>query len=82
MIDAVLPAEEVELPERLEVDTHVLMDALTGGASAMVKYLDLDGFRVEQRVVVTHPRAPIGRVRTTALAPVVRDRRRSPRRDR
>ena len=82
MIDAVLPAEEVELPERLEVDTHLLMNALTGGASAMVKYLDLDGFRVEQRVVVTHPRAPIGRVRTSALAPVVRDRRRSPRRER
>ena len=74
-IDVVLPAQTVDLPERLELDTHVLMDALTGGAAAMVKYLALEGFRVEQRVVVTHPRAPVGRVRTSALAPVVRDRR-------
>jgi len=79
-IDAVLPPPEVDLPDRLEVDTHVLMDALTGGAQAMVDYLGLEGFEVEQRVVVTHPRAPVGRVRTTALAPIVSSRRSASRR--
>jgi len=74
-IEAVLPDEEVVLPDRLEADSNVLMDALTAGAQAMVEYLDLDGFRVEQRVVVTHPRAPVGRVRTSALTPIVQDRR-------
>jgi len=78
-IDAVLPSAEADLPDRLELDTHVLMDALTDGARAMIEYLDLDGFGVEQRVVVTHPRAPVGRFRTDALAPIVRDRRHSPR---
>jgi len=78
-IEAVLPPPEVDLPDRLEVDTHVLMDALTGGAQAMVEYLNLEGFQVEQRVVVTHPRAPVGRVRTTALAPIVSSRRGSSR---
>ena len=37
-------------PDRLEVDTHVLMDALTAGAQAMIEYVDLEGFAVEQRV--------------------------------
>lgn len=78
-IDAVLPPPETDLPDRLEVDTHVLMDALTAGAQSMVDYLDLEGFNVEQRVVVTHPRAPVGRVRTTALSPIVSSRRSSPR---
>ncbi len=74
-IDAVIPPPETDLPDRLEVDTHVLMDALTAGAQAMIDYLDLEGFAVEQRVVVTHPRAPVGRVRTTALSPIVSNRR-------
>lgn len=78
-IDAVVPPPETDLPDRLEVDTHVLMDALTAGAHAMVDYLNLEGFSVEQRVVVTHPRAPVGRVRTTALAPIVSSRRTGPR---
>jgi len=75
VIDAVIPDASADLPDRLEVDTHVLMDALTAGAQAMIEYLDLEGFAVEQRVVVTHPRAPIGRVRTTALTPIVSSRR-------
>lgn len=79
VVDAVIPDAATDLPERLEVDTHVLMDALTAGAQAMIDYLDLDGFAVEQRVVVTHPRAPVGSVRTTALAPIVSTRRKSPR---
>lgn len=79
VVDAVIPSPDAELPDRLEVDTHVLMDALTAGAQAMVEYLDLEGFAVEQRVVVTHPRAPVGRVRTTALAPIVSSRRSSSR---
>lgn len=78
-IDAVIPPPETDLPDRLEVDTHVLMDALTAGAQSMVDYLDLEGFSVEQRVVVTHPRAPVGRVRTSALAPIVSSRRGSSR---
>ena len=75
VIDAVIPDASAELPDRLEIDTHVLMDALTAGAQAMIEYLDLEGFAVEQRVVVTHPRAPVGRVRTTALTPIVSSRR-------
>jgi predicted patatin/cPLA2 family phospholipase len=74
-VDVVLPPPDVDLPDRLELDTHVLMDALTAGAQSMVEYLDIEGFAVEQRVVVTHPRAPVGKVRTTALSPIVSDRR-------
>jgi len=76
---AVLPEPEVDLPDRLEVDTHVLMDALAGGAQAMLDFLDLEGFQVEQRVVVNHPRAPVGRVRAEALTPIVSSRRHSAR---
>ncbi len=79
VVEAVLPAPETYLPDRLEVDTHVLMDALTAGAQAMIEYVDLEGFAVEQRVVVTHPRAPVGTVRTNSLRPIVLDRRRAPR---
>lgn len=75
-IEAVIPAHTTDLPDRLEVDTHVLMDALTAGAQAMVDHLDIEGFEVEQRVLVTHPRAPVGRVRTSALSPLVSERRR------
>lgn len=76
VIEAVIPSPETDLPDRLEIDTHVLMDALTAGAQAMVDHLDIEGFEVEQRVLVTHPRAPVGRVRTTALSPIVSERRR------
>ena len=75
VFDAVLPAPEVALPDRLEVDTHVLMDALAAGAQAMIDHLDIEGFGVEQRVVVTHPRALVGPVRKNALTPIVKDRR-------
>jgi len=75
VVEAVLPPIEASLPDRLEVDTSVLMDALTLGAKSMVDYLDLEGFTVEQRVVVNHPRAPVGTVRTNALIPIVRTRR-------
>lgn len=78
-IAAVLPSPETDLPDRLEVDTHRLMDALTAGAQAIVDYLDVEGFAVEQRVVVTHPRAPVGRTRTESLAPIVTERRRNAR---
>lgn len=79
VVEAVIPAPETDLPDRLEVDTHVLMDALTAGAQAMVNHLEVEGFAVEQRVLVTHPRAPVGRVRTTALSPIVVERRRQQR---
>ena len=78
-IEAVLPPPDVDLPDRLEVDTHVLMDALSAGAGAMLDFLDLEGFVVEQRVVVNHPRAPVGRVRTSVLSPIVSSRRSAPR---
>lgn len=74
VLEAVVPSHMTDLPDRLEVDTHVLMDALTAGAQAMVDHLDVEGFAVEQRVLVTHPRAPVGRIRTTALAPIVSER--------
>jgi predicted patatin/cPLA2 family phospholipase len=70
-IDVVVPSSDTELPDRLEVDTHVLMDALAAGARAMIDYLAIEGFSVEQRIMVTHPRAPIGRVRSSVLAPIV-----------
>ena len=74
-IEAVIPDPKTELPDRLEVDTHVLMDALTAGSQAMLDFIDIEGFAVEQRVVITHPRAPVGRVRTDSLRPIVIDRR-------
>ncbi len=79
VFDVVMPAPEVALPDRLEVDTHVLMDALGAGAQAMIDHLDIEGFAVEQRVVVTHPRALVGPVRKNALTPIVKDRREQPR---
>ena len=79
VVEAVVPGPETDLPDRLEGDRHVLMDALTEGAQAMVDYIDLEGFAVEQRVVVTHPRVPVGRVRTESLRPVVLNPRRTPR---
>ena len=79
VVEAVVPSLETDLPDRLEGDTHVLMDALTAGAQAMVDYIDLEGFAVEQRVVVTHPRAPVGTARTESLRPVVLNPRRVPR---
>lgn len=79
VVEAVLPPIEGSLPDRLEVDTHLLMDALALGAQSMVDYLELEGFTVEQRVVVNHPRAPVGTVRTNALIPIVRSRRSDPR---
>ena len=78
-IETVVPAPDTVLPERLEVDTNLLMDALAGGARAMLQYFDLDGFEVEQRVVISHPRAPIGTMRNSALSPIVRSRRSTPR---
>ena len=74
-IEAVLPDPRTDLPDRLELDTHVLMDALTAGSQAMLDFIDIEGFAVEQRVVITHPRAPVGRVRTDSLTPIVIDRR-------
>ena len=79
-IEAVVPGPTTPLPDRLEIDTHVLMDALTDGAQSMIDFMDLEGFKVEQRVVVTHPRAPVGRVRSDALAPIVTSRRHASRR--
>lgn len=76
IIDVVLPLVSTALPDRLELDTHVLMDALAGGAEAMVGHLGVEGFAVEQRVVVTHPRALVGPARTIALAPLVIESRR------
>ena len=80
VIEAVVPGPTIPLPDRLEIDTHVLMDALTDGAQSMIDYMALEGFKVEQRVVVTHPRAPVGRVRSDALAPIVTSRRHATRR--
>ena len=74
-IEAVIPDPKTDLPDRLELDTHVLMDALTAGSQAILDFIDIEGFGVEQRVVITHPRAPIGRVRTDSLRPIVIDRR-------
>ena len=45
----------------------------------MIDYLAIEGFAVEQRVMVTHPRAPIGRVRSSVLAPIVASPRGMPR---
>ncbi len=75
VIEAVVPPADLDLPDRLELDTHVLMDSLAGGAEAMLDWLDLEGFEVEQRVLITHPRAPVGRIRTDVLAPIVATRR-------
>ncbi|MGI9607812.1 MAG: patatin-like phospholipase family protein [Acidimicrobiales bacterium] len=77
VVEVVMPAPDAALPDRLAVDTHELMDGLAAGAEAMVDHLDLEGFEVEQRVVVNHPRAPVGHVRRSALVPVVTERRRA-----
>ncbi len=69
---------DVHLPGRLERSRPVLVDALIEGAEAVVGHFGLaDGNAVvvEQRVVLTHPSAPVKHFRASQLADLVVERR-------
>lgn len=70
-------SESVELPGRLERERPVLVDALIGGANAVVDHFGLggeDAVAVEQRVVLTHPDAPVKHFRASQLTELVIER--------
>ncbi len=69
---------DVHLPGRLERSRPTLVDALVAGASAVVDYFGLGGpgVAVEQRVVLTHPDAPVKHFRAAQLTDLVVESRR------
>lgn len=75
--DIVEVPSHVRLPDRLERERPVLVDALIGGASAVVDHFGLggdDAVAVEQRVVLTHPEAPVKHFRAAQLTELVIER--------
>lgn len=75
--DVIHVPDSVELPGRLERERPVLVDALIGGANAVVHYFGLggeDAIAVEQRVVLTHPDAPVKHFRASQLTELVIER--------
>ncbi|MEQ8839605.1 MAG: patatin-like phospholipase family protein [Acidimicrobiales bacterium] len=67
----------VRLPGALERERTVLVDALMGGARAVIDLFGLsddDGVVVEPRVVLTHPGAPVKHFRAAQLTGFVIDR--------
>jgi predicted patatin/cPLA2 family phospholipase len=77
--DLVEVPDTIRLPGRLERERPVLVDALIGGARAIVDYFGLggdNGVAVEQRVVLTHPDAPVKHFRASQLTELVIERAR------
>ena len=75
--DVVHVPESIQLPSRLERERPVLVDALIGGANAVVDVFGLgghDAVAVEQRVVLTHPDAPVKHFRASQLTELVMER--------
>lgn len=75
--DIVHVPDSVKLPARLERERPVLVDALIAGARAAVDHFGLGGddpVAVEQRVVLTHPDAPVKHFRASQLTELVIDR--------
>ncbi len=67
----------VQLPSRMERERPVLVDALIAGANAVVHHFGMGGddpIKVEQRVVLTHPHAPVKHFRATQLTELVMER--------
>ena len=80
--DIVHVPDTVRLPSRLERERPVLVDALIGGANAVVDHFGLggeDAITVEQRVVLTHPDAPVKHFRASQLTELVIERSRADR---
>lgn len=75
--DVIHVPDSIRLPGRLERERPVLVDALIGGANAVVHHFDLggdDAVAVEQRVVLTHPAAPVKHFRASQLTELVIER--------
>jgi len=75
--DVIHVPDTLRLPGRLERERPVLVDALIGGANAVVHHFDLggeDAVAVEQRVVLTHPDAPVKHFRASQLTELVIER--------
>lgn len=69
--DIVDVPDELHLPDRLERSRPVLVDALMGGAEALLAHAGFggpDGISVEQRVVLTHPDATVKDYRASRLS--------------
>jgi predicted patatin/cPLA2 family phospholipase len=78
--DIVHVSDDIKLPGRLERERPVLVDALMGGANAVVDHFGLGGadpIEVEQRVVLTHPDAPVKHFRASQLTELVIERGRA-----
>ena len=63
--------ESLPLPGRLETDRPRLVDALIGGAQAVVDHFDIEGFTVEPRVGLHHPESEVPAFRSEALASIL-----------
>lgn len=75
--DVIHVPNTIRLPSRLERERPVLVDALIGGANAVVDHFGLggeDAVAVEQRVVLTHPDAPVKHFRASQLTELVIER--------
>ena len=69
--DIVQVPADLHLPDRLERSRPVLVDALMGGAEALLSHAGFDGpdgITVEQRVVLTHPDATVKDYRASRLS--------------
>ena len=76
--DVVEIDDDAALPDRMETSRTVLVDALKFGAETMLDHAGLrgeGGIKVEQRVVLTHPRATVKGFRASRLSRVVERRR-------
>ena len=69
--DIVQVPDELHLPDRLERSRPILVDALIGGAEALLAHAGFDGadgISVEQRVVLVHPDATVKDYRASRLS--------------
>lgn len=64
-------APNTALPDRMESERGILVDAVMAGAEAALAHFGLDSVAVEQQVVLTHPDVPGLEFRRDGLADVV-----------
>jgi predicted patatin/cPLA2 family phospholipase len=64
--------ESLPLPGRLETSRPRLVDAMIGGAQAIIDHFKIDGFSVEPRVVLHHGDSDVAEFRSESLRDIVR----------
>jgi|GEM_PF-955736 len=65
-----VPAD-TPIPDRMETERPVLVDAMSAGADAILDHFGFDEISVEHRITLNHPRAKVARFRSEALADIV-----------